>query len=115
MQVQRQDGQSNVIRVRNYTDDDGNPAGGYAHGPGMCIAWQDGPRRLPDGSLDFANGAFVEDALLAAKQRLEFFQDSKFKHEANERAISHIRAALDALEERTLDRAKRGTLGTHVA
>lgn len=115
MQTQRQYGSSNVIRVRNYTDDDGNPAGGYAHGPGMCIAWQDGPRKLPDGTLDVANGAFVEDDLLAAMQRLEFFQDSKFKHEANARAIDHIRSALDALWERSSNRAERGVLGTHTA
>lgn len=104
--------QSNELRCRNYTDNDGNPAGGYVHGPGLAAAFQDGPRgRLPDGSLMPANGAFVEDLLVAAHQRLGFFQGSKFAHEANAKAMSHIQCALSELQDRAKDRAVRGVLG----
>lgn len=107
-------GQSNPVTARNYTDEAGNPAGGYAHGPGMCIAWQDGPRgKEPDGTLGDPNGAFVEDALVAAVQRLTFFQASKYAHEANADAIGHIIAAIEALHARANERANRGVLGQH--
>lgn len=104
--------QSNMLRCRNYADEQGNPAGGYVHGPGLCIAWQDGPRGKDEaGELLPANGAFVEDAIAAAFQRLAFFQDSKFKHEANAKAMEHLQAALDCLQERALARQARGVLG----
>lgn len=104
--------ESNPIRTRNYTDADGNPAGGYAHGPGMCVSFQDGPRgRREDGTLAPANGAFVEDLLTAALQRLEFFQGSKYRHEANQEAIRHIVDALAALQNRATERRSRGVLG----
>jgi hypothetical protein len=105
-------GQSNEVIARNYTDDKGNPAGGYAHGPGMCIAWQDGPRgKTPDGLLGPATGAFVEDALVAARERLDFFQQSQFADDDNAAAIRHINWAIDALDERAKKRAARGVLG----
>ncbi len=106
-------GQSNEVNARNYFDEAGNPAGGYAHGPGMCIAWQDGPRgRVGEtGPLNPANGAFVEDALVAARQRLDFFQQSQYAHEANAEAILHIDAAIEALHARAVERQLRGVLG----
>lgn len=114
-------GQSNEVVARNYTDDAGNPAGGYAHGPGMTIAWQDGPRGKihesggpPEGRLAPANGAFVEDALVAARQRLEFFQQSPYAHDANAEAIRHIDYAIEALHNRAKERASRGVLGANV-
>lgn len=107
--------QSNLIRCRNYTDKDGNPAGGYAHGPGLCIAWQDGPRgKDADGNLQPANGAFVEDAIQAVAQRLFFFQGSKFAHADNAEAIQHLQAALDCLARRAKARAERGVLGANI-
>lgn len=106
--------QSNPIRCRNYNDGE-NPAGGYVCGPGMAIAWQDGPRgKLPDGSLAPANGAFVEDALAAAHQRLAFFQSSKYQHTDNALAMEHIESALRALGRRAKARAERGVLGANI-
>jgi len=105
-------GQSNPVRARNYTDADGNPAGGYVHGPGLCVAFQDGPRgKDADGKLKPANGAFVEDLLVAALQRLEFFQQSRYVHEKNQEAINHIVDALRALDTRARERSARGVLG----
>lgn len=107
-------GQSNEIRCRNYEDADGNPSGGYAHGPGLCVAFQDGPRgKKHDGTLLPANGAFVEDLITAAYQRLAFFEGSKFKHEANHRAMLHLQSAIEALQERAKERAQRGVLGAN--
>lgn len=107
-----QHGQSNTLRCRNYFDADGNPAGGYAHGPGLCATFQDGPRgRAADGSLEPANGAFVEDLLVAAAQRLEFFQRSRFKHEKNQAALDYIYSAINAMNARATERAQRGVLG----
>lgn len=105
-------GQSNEISSCNYTDGNGNPAGGYATGVGLCVAFQNGPRgKDASGALAPANGAFVEDLLVAAHQRLEFFQGSKFVHEDNAEAMRHIEAAIEALNRRAKERAKRGVLG----
>jgi len=111
MKTTHQHGQSNPVTARNYEDENGNPAGGYAHGVGMTIAWQDGPRAKIGGVLGPATGAFVEDALVAAKQRLQFFQDSKYAHPANAAAIVLIDQAIGALHERATERASRGVLG----
>jgi hypothetical protein len=112
MQIEHRIGQSNTVKARNYPDQDGNPAGGYAHGPGFCVSWQDGPRsKLPDGTLAAANGAFIEDLLVAVHQRLAFFQASKFRHEANAEAMDHVRLAIEALHRRAEERKARGVLG----
>lgn len=113
VQIQ-QSGQSNPIRCSNSQDVHGNPTSGYAHSVGMCIAWQDGPRgKNPDGTLGPATGAFVEDALVAAKQRLEYFQQSKFACEENQSAIDSIALAIDHLARRAATRRERGVLGQH--
>ena len=105
-------GQSNPIRSRNYTDADGNPSSGYATGPGLSVIFQDGPRgKLPDGTLAPANAAFVEDLLVAAYQRLQFFQESKYKHDDNGKAMNLIAQAINALGNRAKERAARGVLG----
>jgi hypothetical protein len=113
MRQTHQHGQSNPVTARNYTEENGDPAGGYAHGVGMSIAWQDGPRGKVGGELGPATGAFVEDALVAAKQRLQFFQGSKYAHPANAAAIVLIDQAIGALHERAMERASRGVLGAN--
>lgn len=104
--------QSNVVTARNYLDDLGNPAGGYAHGVGFCVSWQDGPRtKQVDGTLAPANGAFIEDLLVAVTQRLAFFQSSQYVHEANAKAMQLVNQAMATLAERANERASRGVLG----
>lgn len=106
---------SNPVHSNNYFDGKGNPSGGYAHGIGMCIAWQDGPRgKFADGKLAPANGAFVEDAIVAARERLNFFQQSQYAHEANAKAINHLNLALDALATRTKERVARQVEGQNI-
>lgn len=98
----------------NATDNEGNPSGGNVRSQGVIIDWQDGPRGKGDGGqLAAPNGAFVEDIIFAAKQRLEFFQRSKFEHAANAKAIDALQEALDALVSRSSERAKSGKLGSH--
>jgi len=113
IQIQQR-GQSNPVRCSNSMDENANPTSGYAHGVGMCIAWQDGPRgKNPDGTLGPATGAFVEDALVAAAQRLAYFQQSKYACDENAQALQHINDAIDILHSRAEKRAARGALGQH--
>ena len=91
------------------TDGDGNPTGGRTkmdvhvgevgqglHEPVIDIHWQDGI--VGDNGQ---NGAFIEDVLEAARQRLQFFQTSKFRCRENAIALTHIETALAWLDFRT--------------
>lgn len=103
------------IEASNKTDERGNPAGGWVTGVGIGIRWQDGPlgrgdqRRKP-------NGAFVEDVIEAALQRLRFYQEAaggRFACLENEDAIDSLELALARLDSRTRSRESRGVEGTH--
>ena len=100
------------FEAQNHTDADNNPTGGYAQGTGMDITWQDGPlgrgedRQVP-------NGAFVETVIAAAKQRIEFYNDGKFRCRENSIAITKLEEALLWLNSRTSRREKEGVEGTH--
>ena len=118
-----------VIQSENLTDDDNNPSGGNVmlhvtkngdtEFPALIVNWQDGPRGTdqtnPDGSPVLAdpNGAFIEDVLWAALQRLEFFQDSKYRDRGNALAITYIEGALQAMKDRQLERSHRNVEGKH--
>ena len=115
--------------AQNMVDENDNPTGGHVtlyvtrdgdeDYPAISISWQDGPRGTgetnADGSpkLDDPNGAFVEDVLWAALQRLEFFNESKYRDRANSLAITHIEQALQALKDRQLERSFRNVEGKH--
>lgn len=96
----------------NASDESGNPAGGHATATGIDITWQNGPlgrgteRKEP-------NGAFVETVIAIAKERLEFYQASKFASPYNARAITSLEDALAVLNARTLEREVRDVEGTH--
>lgn len=100
------------FRSEHWSDADGNPAGGATFGTGFAISWQNGPlgrgeeRREP-------NGAFVEDIIAAAADRIRFYQASKFASDLNEQALFHLEDALAALQARTADREARDVEGTH--
>jgi len=119
-----------AIAAGNIVDDDGNPTGGDVilsvptsqdgvFHPVLQIEWQNGPRGTgmtnADGSPILAdpNGAFVEDVLWAALQRLEFFNAGKYRDRANSLAITHIEQALQALKDRQLERSYRNVEGKH--
>lgn len=97
---------------RQFSDENGNPAGGHTFGCGFAIAWQNGP--LGRGEARLApNGAFVETVIAAVRDRIQFYQDSRFACDANAQAIDHLNSALAILDQRTRDREGRGVEGTH--
>lgn len=106
-----------ALQALNRLDENDNPTGGSVTGVGVNISWQDGPRLAdtPVGSPELAppNGAFVEDVLWAALQRLESFQDSKYRCRENAIAITKIEEALFILKDRQLSRSERGVEGKH--
>lgn len=94
-----------------FSDESGNPYGGCTFGTGFTISWQRGPLGR-DGERQKPNGAFVEDIISAAKDRIEFYQKSKFACEENAAAIEHLEAALGFLHQRTMKREYRKVEGT---
>lgn len=102
-----------MLHSNHWTDDNGNPDGGQAHGCGFAIAWQRGAMVDSDGNRIHQSGAFVEDIISAAKDRLEYFQATRFACDYNAEAIGYLDLALEALAERTSRRKDRGVEGTH--
>ena len=94
------------------TDVNGNPTGGVACGRGFTISWQNGPLGRGADRIE-PNGAFVETIIAAAKDRLDFYQTSKFNCKHNAEAIYHLSEALKWLNERTQKREAEGVEGTH--
>ena len=97
---------------KQFSDADGNPAGGHTYGTGFAIAWQNGPLGRGEERIE-PNGAFVETIIAAAKDRLEFYQQSKFKCDDNVEAIDLLDCALTVLNRRTAAREARAVEGTH--
>jgi hypothetical protein len=101
--------------VHDDVDENGNPTGGTVVGVGVTISWQRGPlgrgaHRQPP------NGAFVEDVIDAARQRLMFYQaaiEGRFACTENAEAIQLLEAALRVLDARTKAREAREVEGTH--
>lgn len=96
----------------HFKDHGGRPEGGVTYGTGFTISWQRGPlgrgeERKPP------NGAFVEDVIGAARDRIEFYNSTEFRCVENEDAIIHLELALQALRCRTARREAEGVEGTH--
>lgn len=100
------------IRAEHWNDADGNPAGGITQGRGFIIAWQNGPLAV-DGERKEPTGAFVEDIIRSAIDRIEHYQTSKFRCDENVKTLQHLRRALESQRSRTVDRELRGVEGTH--
>lgn len=91
------------------TDSDGNPTGGQTvmqaphpeyNAYAISIRWQDGII-----GEDGQNGAFIEDVLEAARQRLRFFNSmDQTRCRENSLAITKIEEALQWLDWRTRQR-----------
>ena len=97
----------------HWVDENGNPAGGVTIGKGFTISWQNGPLGQEEDRLE-PNGAFVEDVIEAAINRIEVYQDSEFACTENAMALGNLKLALKALELRTKRRTQEGTEGTHI-
>lgn len=115
-----------LLVARNRLDGNGNPTGGDVRldldyqgderpeFPAVYIRWQDKPRNQEGSDQLLApNGAFVEDVLWAALQRLEYFNEGKFRCRENSIAITKIEEALFILKDRQLSRSERGVEGKH--
>jgi len=107
-------GVNGVFDASNVVDEDYNPTGGSVKSTGVDIRWQNGPRGQ-EGTDELAapNGAFVEDVLYAAMQRLEFFNKSKYYDRGNSIAITKIQEAMQAMKHRSVERSARGVEGKH--
>ena len=62
----------------NQVDENENPTGGNVSGTGLSIEWQNGPLGRGAERVE-PNGAFVETVIDAARQRIQFYQDSKLQ------------------------------------
>lgn len=100
-----------TIASHHFLDDD-KPNGGQTFGNGFAIAWQRGPLGRGEGRVE-PNGAFVEDVIAAALERLEHYQASRFACAENAEAIDYLKAALAVLGHRTARREAQGVEGTH--
>jgi hypothetical protein len=105
----------NKLKIQNFFDDDGNPAGGTVEGKGLSVTFQDGPLGRPDenGVLPESNGAYVEDLLEGAMERLLFYQRSDFNCRENAIAITKIEEAQMWLLRRRTERESRKVQGTN--
>ena len=108
---------SQPVVVVNEVDDEGYPAGGFAKGNGVEVTWQNGSLgAVDDPERQEPNGAFVEDLLTIALNRLNFYQttaDGSVASVENRSAIESIEKALYYLEKRTRRRTEQGVEGTH--
>lgn len=102
------------MKSEHWNDEKGNPAGGISQDTGFVISWQNGPLGRGEDRKE-PNGAFVENVLEAALDRLEFYEASRFSCEENRQAIYHLELAREFLWKRTKTREERGVEGTHHA
>lgn len=96
----------------NHNDAEGNPAGGSVIGNGLAIQWQNGPLGRGESRRE-PNGAFVEDVIAAALQRLQYYNETEFRCRQNSLAITKLEEALFWLRDRTEEREAREVEGTH--
>lgn len=119
----------NGFKSQHWVDEVGMPAGGISQGTGFVISWQNGPlgactctkgENRENLHTDFCerkapNGAFVEDVIAAAKDRILWYQqDTRFKCDENDDALTYLQLALNRLSARTARRSTAGTEGTHL-
>lgn len=100
------------FKAHHFKDDKGHPAGGHTYGNGFAIAWQQGPLGRGEDRKE-PNGAFVEDIIHAAADRIAFYETSEFACTENRAALMHLSEALEILDNRTKNREARGVEGTH--
>lgn len=81
----------------NYMDHNGRSVGGNSRmEPHVRIVWFG----EECNGMSSRDGAFVEDVLMAARDRLEFFQRTVTACPENIAAIAHINSAMAVLAER---------------
>mgnify|MGYP001617179358 CR=1 FL=1 len=103
-----------VLECENVHDANDNPTGGSVRSNGLAIDWQNGPLGRGADKIE-PTGAFVEDVILAALQRLQFYNKGKFSCRQNSLAITHLEEALHWTQDRHEDRERRAVQGMHEA
>lgn len=76
----------------------------------LVIMFQNGP--IPEVGV---NGVTHEVLLAIVADRLRSFQAGPFACKANACALTHIEEAQHWLQQRTIERMRRGVEGTHIA
>lgn len=100
------------IYSSHLTDSEGNPTGGTTSATGLAISWQNGP--LGRGAeREEPNGCFTETVIVAAIDRLEFYQRGKYSCRENACAITKLQEALHWLQHRTAEREARAVEGLY--
>ena len=100
------------IKGEHFCDNEGNPAGGKSTTNGAVVNWQNGPLGRGEDRQE-PNGAFVEDIIDIARDRIQYYQNSKFNCRENAIAITKLEEAMQWLNWRTADRETRAVEGTH--
>lgn len=85
-----------------------NPSYDPAGAAELSILFQNGP--IAEAGV---NGITQEVLLAIVADRLRSFQKGPFACKANACALTHIEEALHWLQQRTLERMRRGVEGTH--
>ena len=75
---------------------------------GQCILFQNGP--IAEAGV---NGVTHEALLAIVADRLRSFQNGPYACKANACALTHIEEAMHWLQQRTIERMRRGVEGTH--
>lgn len=75
------------------------------------IKFQEGPIGVDNNGV---NGLTHEVLLAIVADRLRSFQKGPYSCKANACALTHIEEAMHWLQQRTLERMRRGVEGTHV-
>lgn len=83
--------------------------GGFPKGPTL-IEFQNGPISADGNGV---NGLTHEVLLAIVADRLRSFQKGPYSCKANACALTHIEEAQHWLQQRTLERMRRGVEGTH--
>lgn len=76
--------------------------------PHADVVFQNGP--IPESGV---NGLTQEVLLEIVADRLRSFQEGPYKCKANACALTHIEEAQHWLQQRTIERMRRGVEGTH--
>lgn len=98
--------------TEHWNDAEGRPRGGTSWGHGFAISWQNGPLGRGADRKD-PNGAFVEDIIAVAADRISYYQASAFACAENQEALGHLYSALGILNGRTARREAAEVEGTH--
>lgn len=77
------------------------PMGGTAWGQGVRVDWQNGPLVFDDEGRADPNGAYVEDIIIIAMERLRFYNETDFGCREYAQAITKLEEAIHWLNSHT--------------